>query len=59
MDSQAPNHQTHPAFGAALKAAVKAGVCALALDCLVTPERLVIGNELSIISNESLALLEY
>jgi sugar fermentation stimulation protein A len=43
-----PNHETHPAFGAALVSAVKAGVWAVALDCLVTPDRLVIGNEVPV-----------
>jgi len=31
-----PNYITHPEFGAALKAAINAGVKAVALDCLVT-----------------------
>jgi sugar fermentation stimulation protein A len=43
-----PNNQTHPAFGNALSAAVKAGVKAVALDCLVTPDSLVIDKEVPI-----------
>ena len=33
-----PNDRTHPAFGAALRRAEKAGVQVLAVDCQVTPE---------------------
>jgi len=39
-----PNNKTHPAFGEALLAAVEAGVKAVALDCVVTPDSLIIGN---------------
>ena len=34
----APNDRTHPAFGAALREAARAGVEILALECAVTPE---------------------
>lgn len=37
-----PNDETHPAFGAALRAARDAGVRILALDCRVTPGSLEI-----------------
>ena len=35
-----PNEATHPAFGAALRAAAEAGVDVLAYDCRVTPDQL-------------------
>lgn len=38
-----PNDETHPAFGAALRAAVEGGVRAYAYDCRVTPETLKLG----------------
>lgn len=37
-----PNDETHPQFGAALRAASKAGVEILALECQVTPDTLQI-----------------
>lgn len=37
-----PNDATHPAFGAALRAAAAAGVSVYAYDCLATPESLQI-----------------
>ena len=37
-----PNDITHPEFGAALRRAEQAGVHILALECLVTPDRLEI-----------------
>jgi len=37
-----PNDGTHPAFGAALRAAARAGVEVLAYDCAVTPETLAL-----------------
>lgn len=37
-----PNDVTHPEFGAALRRAEQAGVHILALECLVTPDRLEI-----------------
>lgn len=39
-----PNDITHPQFGAALRRAAASGVQVLALDCLVTPDTLSIGN---------------
>lgn len=36
-----PNDDTHPAFGTALREAVRRGVDVRAVDCLVTPESLV------------------
>lgn len=36
-----PNDQTHPKFGEALRAAAKAGVQILAVDCNVTPDEIV------------------
>ncbi len=38
----APNWETHPAFGEALAAAAAAGVEVRAMDCLVTPESMVL-----------------
>lgn len=38
------NNKTHPAFGAALISAKKAGVKVVALDCVVTENSLTIGN---------------
>lgn len=38
----APNDETHPAFGAALREAAKCGVDVVAYSCRVTPESLVI-----------------
>ena len=37
-----PNDDTHPQFGAALRAAAAAGVEVLARDCLVTPDSLTL-----------------
>ena len=37
-----PNDATHPAFGAALRAAAEGGVRIYAYDCLVTPDSLTI-----------------
>ena len=42
MQSVAPNEETHPAFGAALREAAAAGVGVFARDCLVTPESLTL-----------------
>lgn len=38
----APNDNTHPAFGAALREAAKAGVQVMAVNCRVTPDSLEI-----------------
>jgi len=45
----APNNITHPAFGAALSDVVKAGVRATALDCIVTPDSLIIADLVPVI----------
>ena len=42
MQSVAPNDETHPAFGAALREAASAGVRVCAWDCAVTPESLTL-----------------
>ncbi len=44
VDFFAPNNQTHPAFGQALRAAAQAGVQVLALCCSVTPDSLSISQ---------------
>ncbi len=43
-----PNDQTHPEFGAALRAANRAGVGILALECSVTPNSLTITHSIPI-----------
>lgn len=43
-----PNDVTHPAFGAALRRAKKAGVRMIAHDCVVTPESMVVRSEVPI-----------
>ena len=40
----APNDETHPEFGQALRRAAQAGVEILAMDCAVTPQSLTMGN---------------
>lgn len=45
----APNDETHPAFGAALREAVRQGVGVRAYDCIVTPESLTIHRPVPII----------
>ena len=47
--SVAPNDETHPAFGAALREAVAAGVQVRAYDCSVTPDSLTIRREVPVI----------
>ena len=47
--SVAPNDETHPAFGAALREAAAAGVRVRAYDCNVTPDSLTIRREVSVI----------
>ena len=42
MRSVAPNDETHPAFGEALREAAAHGVRVLAYDCAVTPESLTL-----------------
>jgi len=43
-----PNDTTHPAFGEALRSAVSAGVRVIAMNCVVTPDSLSIGNEVEV-----------
>ena len=40
-----PNDTTDPAFGAALRQAAEAGVTVLAMDCAVTPESMILQQE--------------
>ena len=44
----APNDETHPEFGQALRRAAQAGVEILAMDCSVTPQSLTIGKPVPI-----------
>ncbi len=43
-----PNDVTDPAFGAALRQAAEAGVAVLAMDCAVTPEGMILQQEVPI-----------
>ena len=43
-----PNVRTHPAFAEALNKAHDAGVRVLAMDCIVTPDSMIIDSEVSI-----------
>ena len=47
--SVAPNDETHPAFGAALREAVSRGVRVCAWDCAVTPESIAIRRPVPVI----------
>lgn len=49
MRSVAPNDETHPAFGAALREAAAKGVRVCAYDCAVTPESLTIRREVPVL----------
>ena len=49
MKSVAPNEETHPAFGAALREAAAAGVRVCAWDCAVTPESLTLRREIAVL----------
>ncbi len=49
MRSVAPNDETHPAFGEALREAAAHGVRVCAWDCAVTPESLAIRKEVPVI----------
>lgn len=49
VDRFSPNDQTHPLFGETLRAAKKAGVELLALDCRVTEDEITPGNPVKII----------
>lgn len=44
----APNDETHPEFGQALRQAAQAGVEILAMDCAVTPQSLTMGKSVPI-----------
>ena len=43
-----PNEATHPEFAAALRAAAQEGVEVMAMDCIVTPDRMVIDAPVSV-----------
>ena len=47
--SVAPNEETHPAFGAALREAAERGVRVCAWDCAVTPESIAIRRPVPVI----------
>lgn len=47
--SVAPNDETHPAFGAALREAVSTGVRVCAYDCAVSPDSLEIRDQVPVI----------
>ena len=49
IESVAPNDETHPAFGTALREAAAAGVRVCAYDCAVTPDSLAIRGEVSVV----------
>ena len=49
MRSVAPNDETHPAFGAALREAAAHGVRVCAYDCAVTPESLNLRQEVPVL----------
>ncbi|MBQ4565936.1 MAG: DNA/RNA nuclease SfsA [Oscillospiraceae bacterium] len=44
-----PNEKTHPAFAAALREAAAAGVQVLAMDCLVTPDSMVVDQPVRVL----------
>lgn len=49
IHSVAPNDETHPAFGAALREAAASGVNVCANECAVTPDSLVIRRSVPVI----------
>lgn len=49
MRSVAPNDETHPAFGTALREAAAHGVGVCAWDCAVTPDSLTIRREVPVL----------
>lgn len=49
MRSVAPNDETHPAFGQALRTAAARGVRVCAYDCAVTPDSLTIRREVPVL----------
>ena len=52
VESVAPNDDTHPAFGDALRQAARAGVQILAYDCAVTPDSIRIRKPVPVILEE-------
>ena len=48
MREFAPNDDTHPAFGAALRRAAAADVQILARECMVTPDSLTIAGSVPV-----------
>ena len=48
MTAFSPNDATHPAFGAALREARRAGVLVLAVECAVTPDSLVMAGPIPV-----------
>ncbi len=44
-----PNDETHPAFGAAMRAAAAAGVRIMAWDCEAAPDMLTLGRQVSVV----------
>ena len=48
MRAFSPNDRTHPAFGAALRAAAAAGVKVLAVECAVEPDRLTMTRQVAV-----------
>lgn len=49
ITSVSPNDSTHPAFGAALREAVSAGVRVCAYDCHVTPDSIVMRQNVPVL----------
>ncbi len=49
MRSFSPNDATHPAFGAALRAAAEAGVSVLAVECTVPADRLTLAKPVPVL----------
>ena len=52
VESVAPNDDTHPALGVALRKAARAGVQILAYDCAVTPDSIRIRKPVPVILEE-------
>ena len=48
VDYFTPNDAMHPAFGESLRIAAGSGVRVIALDCVVTPDSLMIGKEVEV-----------
>ncbi len=49
INAVAPNDQTHPEFGQALRDAAHAGVKIVAVDCIVRPDKVVADRQIPII----------